>query len=133
MQLIQFFVKQRTENEYIRIKTNTITTSKVHIQTSKNDSSVCLYCKKDKHLIINCRKFLKLKIKDRIKSARELKLCFKCAVAKWKICNCHSNNTLPYHKLLQYPKAAYVPERVPAKTIDKAQVKAPKKEEKSKQ
>lgn len=92
-----------------------------NVNVQQHSKENCMLCRKNGHIITRCRNFINMKIEDRIKAARELKLCFKCAVSIWKNCRCAENKSLPYHKLLQYPKATYAPKSTNAPRTTYAQ------------
>ena len=103
LSMIENFVHRRIHDETSSIRTvqksQGYSQPKIHVQQV---NTKCLYCNKKGHGIDECRKFTNLTIDDRVKAARSVRLCFKCAIAKWSDCNCKNNKNLPYHKLLQF-------------------------------
>lgn len=109
LSVIENFVHRRIQDEttVIQIHQNrpggSNTARPTHVQTKYNQAKIhvqhsstkCLYCNKPGHTVVVCRKFIALKLDDRIKAARSLKLCFKCANAVWSDCNCKITKTYP--------------------------------------
>ena len=106
----------RVIKQYIKIRVNTLPDlcnevrarpqAKVHVEQTTNVTH-CFYCSRKYHVMSDCQSFLRLRLEDRIKAAKELRICLKCMVFKWKECRCHLNKDIPYHKLLEFPKRKF--------------------------
>ena len=60
-----------------------------NINTGEKQKQKCVFCKKEKHAIETCIKFLKLSISDRCDGVRTRKICSKCLKTAHNFASCN--------------------------------------------